>query len=88
LYDLQWQLLDIEYVYPKATETDVKPINLQLMISLAEKLSRDFIYSRIDFYEIEGKVYFGEITLHPEGGLGPFRSYSEDLFFGGFFKVI
>ena len=84
LYDLKWQLLDLEYVYPKALEKDEEPVNLQLMINLAEKLSRDFIYSRIDFYEVEGRVYFGEITLHPEGGLGPFRSYSEDLFFGGF----
>jgi hypothetical protein len=84
LYDLKWRLLDLEYVYPKALDKDEEPVNLQLMINLAIKLSRDFIYSRIDFYEVEGKVYFGEITLHPEGGFGPFRSYSEDLFFGDF----
>lgn len=82
LYDLNWKLMNLEYVYPNSPMLDEKPINLELMVHLACELSRDFIYSRIDFYEIDGRIYFGEITLHPEGGLGPFRNYDEDLFFG------
>ena len=45
-----------------------KPQNLALMISLAEVLSAGFPELRVDFYEINGKVYFGELTFHSDGG--------------------
>jgi len=52
------------------------------MIEVAKILSKDFIFSRIDLYECNNKVWFGEITLHPEGGVGPFDSYQSDLKMG------
>ncbi|MFR5683118.1 MAG: ATP-grasp fold amidoligase family protein [Clostridia bacterium] len=42
-----------------------KPKNLDEMLSIARKLSEDFIFARIDLYNIDGKIYFGEITLTP-----------------------
>ena len=45
-----------------------KPQNLDIMISLAEKLSKGFSYIRIDFYEIDGQVYVGEFTQHQGSG--------------------
>jgi hypothetical protein len=87
IYDLNWNKLDIKYVYSIASSEIDKPLNFDLMLELARKLSVDFIYSRIDFYEIEGDLYFGEITLHPEGGVGPFNKYYSDLFMGGFIKI-
>ena len=45
-----------------------KPDNLDLMISLSEKLSNGFSYIRIDFYEIDGQVYVGEFTQHQGSG--------------------
>ena len=41
------------------------PKNLEKMKEYAEKLSKDFKFVRVDFYEINGKVYFGELTFIP-----------------------
>lgn len=44
------------------------PKNLDRMLQLAEVLSEDFIYVRVDLYQIEGKIYFGELTFTPANG--------------------
>lgn len=49
-----------------------KPINLHEMIEIATKLSKDLPFSRIDLYEINKRVYFGEITFFPLSGFGAF----------------
>ena len=38
------------------------------MMEVARKLSEDFIYARVDLYNVNGKIYFGEITLSPNSG--------------------
>ncbi len=48
------------------------PSNLNKMIRLAEKLSEGIPFVRIDFYSVENKVYFGEMTLYPAAGFGKF----------------
>ncbi len=50
-----------------------KPHNFDEMKILAEKLSRNIPFVRIDTYEIQNQVYFGEITFFPAGGLGLFK---------------
>ena len=44
-----------------------KPKNLEFMKRMAEILSADFEYVRVDMYEIDGKVLFGELTFTPAG---------------------
>jgi hypothetical protein len=48
-----------------------KPNQLSKMITISEKLSDVFSYSRIDLYELNNRVYFGEITFHHDSGLIP-----------------
>ena len=48
------------------------------MIELAEKLSVDIPFVRVDFYEINNRVYFGEFTFYPGGGLEQFNPVSWD----------
>lgn len=45
-----------------------KPLNLNLMIEIAEKLSKDFPQVRVDLYNINGKIYIGEMTFTSQGG--------------------
>ena len=59
-----------------------KPKNLDEMLSIARKLSEDFIFARIDLYNIDGKIYFGEITLTPNSGFDPDITEETDLYFG------
>jgi len=46
-----------------------KPENLDELITIAQKLSKDFIFVRVDLYSISGKIYFGELTFFPWAGL-------------------
>lgn len=41
------------------------PVNYEKMLSIAEKLSSPFPFSRIDLYNVDGKIYFGEVTFYP-----------------------
>ena len=45
------------------------PSNLNTMITLAEKLSLGVSFIRVDFYNVGGKIYFGELTFFPASGL-------------------
>ena len=45
-----------------------KPTNFDKMIELADKLSQPFPFVRVDFYDINGKIYFGELTFYSGGG--------------------
>ncbi len=61
------------------------PPNIQEMISIGEKLSEDFPYTRIDLYNVEGKVYFGEITFYPWSGYVRFHPDDFDFVLGRYF---
>jgi hypothetical protein len=80
--DLNWSDADISLQYPSEKKDVSKPEKLKEMVEIARKLSEPFIFSRIDLYNASGKIYFGEITLHPEAGNGVFGSYEEDLRLG------
>ena len=54
------------------------PDNLKEMISLAEKLSANEPFLRVDFYNVEGKIYFGELTLYTGSGYIPFNPKEYD----------
>ncbi len=81
-YDVNWNEKKQFLTYPNITENVNKPFNLQNMIQLAKKLSKPFLFCRVDLYEHLGRIYFGEITLFPGGASEPFGSYAEDLEMG------
>lgn len=55
-----------------------RPVSLELMVSQAENIARDFDFLRVDFYEQAGVPYFGEVTPYPAGGLRKFSPESTD----------
>ena len=63
------------------------PKNLKKMIALAEKLSGDNPFVRVDFYNVNGKIFFGEITLYPASGFGPFTTKEWDQRLGGWIEL-
>lgn len=48
----------------------MKPENLKDMISVAERLSVGFKFLMVDLYNVNGKVYFGELAFYPTSGMG------------------
>ena len=64
-----------------------KPLNFDLMINLAEKLSYGIPHVRVDLYEINNKVYFGEMTLYTCSGFIPFVDEKWDRIFGDYLDL-
>jgi TupA-like ATPgrasp len=64
-----------------------KPRNLNEMIKISKKLSKNFDYVRVDLYSLDNKIYFGELTLHPGAGLNPFSPDKYDLIYGNKLKL-
>ena len=52
------------------------------MKKIAADLSKNFIHVRVDLYEIEGKIYFGEMTFTPLAGYINYKSPGTDEYFG------
>ncbi len=57
------------------------PGNFEEMVAIAEKLSKDMPFLRVDLYSVENKIYFGELTFYPSGGIEPFTG-DGDIFMG------
>ena len=62
------------------------PSNLDEMISMAERISQGEPFLRVDLYNINGKLYFGEITFFPASGLLPWTIEEADLAIGKFLE--
>lgn len=67
-FDLKWNKLPVTLGPHETIEAFPKPKNLEKMISLAEELSKGFAHVRVDFYEVDNKLYFGEMTFTPATG--------------------
>jgi len=82
-YDHKWNYLPYNKGDSIKNNPDIlKPKNLEEMLEIAKKLSKDFIFARIDLYNIDGKIYFGEITLSPNSGFDPDITLETDKIFG------
>jgi len=79
IFDKDWSIKNINIRYKSISSEISPPNNLSKMIEVSELLSRPFTFARIDLYENNDKVYFGEITLCPGGAFEPFRRFDDDL---------
>src|SRR5690625_1334207 len=89
IYDLEWNLLEnIEINYESDPGTIIeKPKNLDKMLELSRILSEDFPHVRVDFYNMDGKIIFGELTFFPGSGLLKFNSEEFELKMGQWLKL-
>ena len=88
LYSTEWEYIDEQIEYPKNPNIQImKPGNLNEMLQCAEKLSEGIPSVRTDFYSINGKTYFGEITFYQEGGFGKFETESYERKLGDLIKL-
>lgn len=67
-YDINWNKLDYVTEEYKNTIEHEKPKNLEQMVEIAECLSNDFGFVRVDLYNANGKIFFGELTFSPAAG--------------------
>lgn len=86
-FDREWNVMPFERHYPKSLKEIKKPENYEEMIKLAEKLSDGIPFVRVDFYEVSGKIYFGELTFFPGSGWEEFRPREWDDKMGNWIKI-
>ena len=89
-FDLNWTHLEMEradHPNTKNPEKLSKPKNFKLMTELAAELCKDFSFVRVDLYEVEGQVYFGEMTFTPGSGLFRYNSAGTDEELGKWLKL-
>ena len=90
LFDMDWK--QIPEIVSSGAECPgngkvSKPENLDEMVRIARILSKDFKFVRVDLYELEGKVYFGELTFSPAHCVFPYLSDRFDLEMGKLLQI-
>lgn len=86
-YDMNYEHLDLRHGHPNAEHEIKKPEQFECMKGLAEKLSEGFAQLRVDFYEVNGKVYFGELTFFHHNGFVPFEPEEWDYTLGSWITL-
>ena len=88
-FDRDFRLLKVKRKDFKAmVNPPEKPKNYEKMVELAEILSKDFPHVRVDFYNIDGKIVFGELTFFNASGYVEFEPDQFDYDMGEQFNVI
>ena len=86
-FDMDFNHLPITNGHPNANVQPSKPKNFDKMIRFAEKLSANIPHLRVDFYEVNGKVYFGELTFFHWNGMVPFNPEEWDRKLGDWIRL-
>lgn len=83
IYTTEWKLLDMSIGYPNDSSlTIVKPKNLSKLLEYAERLAEPFVHARVDFYNLDDDIVFGELTFFHGGGFEKFTPDKYGVLFG------
>lgn len=87
-YTPQWEHLDLRRpTHPNATEPMAKPDELDQLLEFSRILSKDIPFLRVDFYIVEGHVYFSELTFFSASGFEKFEPEEWDQTLGDWLKL-
>lgn len=81
-YDLEWNRLQYQREEPVYEKEESKPKNFEEMCRIVEKLADGFCQMRVDLYNIDGKIYFGEMTFFNQSGFDVDITRETDLYWG------
>ncbi|MFS0788250.1 ATP-grasp fold amidoligase family protein [Shouchella sp. 1P09AA] len=88
-YDKDWCLMPFNGLrkLPNSEIEHKKPVDYEVMIDLANKLSKNFPFVRVDFYYVNGEIVFGEMTFFPTSGMGSFYPASWNTKIGDLINI-
>lgn len=86
-FDADYHHLDLIQGHQNAKIVPKKPQQFELMKELARNLSQDIPHVRVDFYEVNGRAYFGELTFFHFDGVVPFEPSKWDDLFGSWIEL-
>lgn len=87
-FSMEWEHLDVKRPHNKFSEKKIaRPDELETIIEFSEKLSKDIPFLRTDFYIINHKVYFSELTFYPASGFEVFEPDEWDYTMGNWLEL-
>ena len=86
-FDMEFNHVDLRIDHDNAPISPEKPKNFELMVELARKLAQGTKHLRVDFYEVNGHVYSGELTFFHCGGLQEFKTTEWERIMGDWIKL-
>ena len=87
-YDLEWNRLEVLSDCPSLEKEEIeKPKNFEQMLDIARTLSKDFPFVRVDLYNCDGAIFFGELTFYPWSGYVMFDPDEMDYYLGDGFDL-
>lgn len=87
-YDLEWNLLPFTRARHNNSKNGIeKPNKYDEMIKIARNLSKDIPFVRVDLYEINNQIFFGELTFFPSGGFEGFSPKEWDEKLGNWIEL-
>ena len=81
-YDVNWNRIDVTTDHSQFETLYPKPENLKKMLEIASALAKDFPFVRVDLYNVDGNIYFGELTFYPWSGYVEFTPQEFDIHLG------
>ena len=86
-FDRDFNHLDLIQSHPMSDKQIAKPQNYDEMLDIAEKLSKNIPHVRVDLYNCNGKIFFGEMTIYHYGGMIKFNPEEWDYTFGSWLNL-
>lgn len=84
----EWEHLDIQRPkHPNAKVVPERPVHLEQILQLSEQLAQGYPFMRVDFYDVNGQIYFGEITFFPASGFEAFVPAEWDTKLGDWLRL-
>jgi hypothetical protein len=93
IYNRNWEPLNFTWAGKHKDRTNLRgeeipmPSGFIKMVEIAESIAHEFPYIRVDFYDVDGSIFFGEITQHHGGGFDQIYPQSWDLKYGDILKL-
>ena len=86
-FDREWNRLPFATSCPIDKEEIKCPKNLTKMLEISEKISNGIPFLRVDFYEVDGLLYVGELTFFEAGGMTVFHPAEWDSIIGSWIEL-
>jgi hypothetical protein len=86
-FNTKWNELPFIKQHPRSNKKIPKPNSFKEMIKISEKLASKFPFVRVDLYETNNIIYFGEMTFYPGNGMEYFKPIDWDYKLGDYLKL-
>ncbi|HAT4221784.1 TPA: glycosyl transferase [Clostridium perfringens] len=87
IYDINWNKIDVRRGKPNSNFKQEKPKNFEEMLKISKILSQGLRHVRVDLYNLDGKIFFGELTFFTASGFQRFDPFEYDEIWGEWIKL-